>query len=229
MQSGWAASRQQKWSNSGNWEHGFSGNWHIRVNYIANLKDCSWGCNSPTFSRIRSWDLTESWTSSSRRQAVATKSNLGPLQTNNIMYLNLVIEFCWRWERNNMYSSLLLLAEGSFRAAANLRPSVRVMEVCSDFWSFRGVLAIDKSSCSMHEYTSSFKLKSFGAELLINKTITKSNLDNYHTLPANLNNINNQSPLETPISSVQKFPFQLKRLNCRKQVGRLSRSNLNQW
>lgn len=63
--------------------------------------------------------------------------------------------------------------------ADNLRPSVREMDECSDFCSLRGVDAIDKSSCNMHEYTSSFNLKSGWAEVLKNQhtnTIIQKNL-----------------------------------------------------
>jgi hypothetical protein len=55
--SGSAARRQQKWSNRGNWWQGFS-----------------------KFSRTKSWDLTESWTSSRASVTVATRSNFGPLE-----------------------------------------------------------------------------------------------------------------------------------------------------
>ena len=48
----------------------------------------------------------------------------------------------------------------------NLRPSVLDMEEWSDRCSFLGVLAMDRSSCSMQEYTSSFSLKSGPAEPL---------------------------------------------------------------
>ena len=61
-------------------------------------------------------------------------------------------------EINGTHASVL--GAESLRAADSLRPSVRLMDECSDFCSLRGVLAIDRSSCSMHEYTSSFRLKS---------------------------------------------------------------------
>lgn len=60
--SGSAASRQQKWSNRGNWWQGFS-----------------------KFSSTRSWDLTESWTSSRPSVTVATRSNFGPLEISKEM------------------------------------------------------------------------------------------------------------------------------------------------
>lgn len=50
--------------------------------------------------------------------------------------------------------------------AESLRPRVREMDEWSDFWSFRGVEAMDRSSWSMHEYTSSFNWKSGPAPLL---------------------------------------------------------------
>lgn len=50
--------------------------------------------------------------------------------------------------------------------ADSLRPSVREMDECSDFCSLRGVEAIDKSSCNMHEYTSSLSVKSGWADEL---------------------------------------------------------------
>ena len=59
-----------------------------------------------------------------------------------------------------MSLAFLLLLLGSLRVAESLRPSVLEMDVCSDFCSLRGVEAIDRSSCNMHEYTSSFMLKS---------------------------------------------------------------------
>lgn len=58
-QSGSAARRQQKWSNRGSWWQGFS-----------------------KFSSTRSWDLTESCTSSKPSVTVATRSNFGPLKGN---------------------------------------------------------------------------------------------------------------------------------------------------
>lgn len=62
--------------------------------------------------------------------------------------------------------------------ADNLRPSVREMDECSDFCSLRGVDAIDKSSCSMHEYTSNFILKSGWADVLFESTPTLTKYSN---------------------------------------------------
>lgn len=65
--------------------------------------------------------------------------------------------------------------------ADNLRPSVREMDECSDFCSLRGVDAIDKSSCSMHEYTSNFILKSGWADVLFETTTLKNQINSAST------------------------------------------------
>lgn len=101
----------------------------------------------PRFSSMRSCDLTESWTWSKASVAVATRSNFGPLEINKRKSLTAALP---RWTSLNHYMSFLR-PWASFMVADNFRPSVREMDEWSDFCSLRGVDAIDKSSCNMHE------------------------------------------------------------------------------
>ena len=84
--SGSAASRQQKWSNSGSWWHGFSAQKKEKTHSTGTNQKMTqvpllWLFLIPRFSRTRSCDLMESCTSARLNVAVATKSNFGPLQT----------------------------------------------------------------------------------------------------------------------------------------------------